>query len=941
MLKKFWLLFAGNICFSVILFAQQGQLVGTVSEGGTGEKLSSVTVAVKNSSIGARTDFEGDYALELNPGTYTLVYSFIGYQTQEIEAVEIKAGEATHLDIVLESQADLLDEVVVTTTARRNSEISLLNMQRNSTTLMDGLSLQSIKRSGASTIATAVRSVPGVSVQDGKYVYVRGLGDRYTKSVLNGMDIPGLDPDKNTIQMDIFPTNILENIVVVKSASAELPADFTGGVVDIVTKDFPAQEQFGASISVGYNPQMHFNDRYLSYSGGSTDFLGFDDGTRKMPISAGTTIPHPASSNNGTLEGITRSFDPTMAAQPQTSMPDFSVGLNYANQYDVKGNKLGLLLSLDYKNSTEFYDGFENGVYQRWSERDRFDLRDNRRQYGNLGTNNVLGSVLAGLSYKTSKSKYMFNVLHIQNGESRAAFFDQSTRVDNVINVVKDNLEYSQRSVSNVLISGKHANEDASFTTEWKISPTLSKINDKDVRLTTFIDGGNGTYTIGSDAGFPLRIWRDLDEVNLVGKVDFVKKHQFLGDNSTLKFGALYSYKARDYSIQSYEIAPYNTITSALNGDPDALLADENVWTPEGDSGYFIRGNFQPANTYDATQQVGALYVSNEFRLLEKLQAVIGLRGEFFMANFTGQNNLGDEVYDNENVLDKIDLFPSANLIYGFTENNKFRLSYSRTTARPTFRELSVVQIPDLLTGIMFLGNIDLQPTYINNFDIRYELFGDNAQMFAVSGFYKRFKDPIEIVAYSEIDPSQFTPRNAPAADVVGVEIEARKHLGFISDGLSDLSINVNASLIQSRIEMLKGAGQEYDSRLNAARDGEEIEDTRELQGQSPYLINTGLLYNNEDLGLETGLFYNVQGKTLEVIGLSVNPDVYTQPFNSLNFNFSKKVGQAKKGTISLKVENILNDDRESLYESFRAESQRFQLRSPGRNFSLGYSYSF
>src|SRR5690606_22153245 len=193
--------------------------------------------------------------------------------------------KTVELNVSLQPASAQLDEVVLTTTVRKNTEASVLNLQKNSVTLMDGLSLEAIKTAGASDIADAIKRVPGVSVQEGKYVYVRGLGDRYTKSILNGMDVPGLDPDQNTVQMDIFPTSILENVIVLKSASADLPADFTGGVVDIITKDFPAQKQMSISASLGYNPDMHFQDDYLSYEGGGTDFLGFDDGTRELPVS--------------------------------------------------------------------------------------------------------------------------------------------------------------------------------------------------------------------------------------------------------------------------------------------------------------------------------------------------------------------------------------------------------------------------------------------------------------------------------------------------------------------------------------------------------------------------------------------------------------------------------------------------------------------------------
>lgn len=931
------------ICLLALQFvnAQTGKITGKILDGEYNDVLPFANVLVKGTEKGTTSDFDGNYTIELEEGSYTLIFSFVGYDSKEISEVIVRNGEVTELTVTISPSSASLDEVVITTTARRNSEQSVLNLQKNSATLMDGLSIESINKTGASSIASAIKSVPGVSVQDGKYVFVRGLGDRYTKSILNGMDIPGLDPDKNTIQMDIFPTNILENILVMKSASAELPADFTGGVVDIITKDFPTKKQMRISFSGGFNPSMHFKENYVNYQGGATDFLGFDDGTRELPISPDLNIPNPAAQNNGSLDNITRAFDPQLAAERNSSMPDFSFGFSYGNQFEVGDNKLGVIASLDYKNTTTFYEGFENGIYQKPEERDEFNLLFDRRQTGDLGSNNVLASILTGLTYKTSKSKYSLNVLHIQNGESRAALFDQRTEISNAIDVVKDNLEYTERSITNLLFAGKHTNDDASFTTEWKLSPTLSRVNDKDVRLTTFIEDQNGNFTISSDAGFPNRIWRDLEEVNAVGKLDFTKKYNLFDKKASFKFGGLYSYKQREYSIYSYEIAFLNLSPTVFEGNPNAILADENIWTPQNNSGSYIRGNFEPANSFDANQNTAAAYISNEFKIGSKLRTILGLRAEYFTTFFTGQNNSGTEILDNEQLLDELDFFPSANLIYEFDEKTNFRVSYSKTTARPSFKEKSLVQIADLLTGTIFLGNIDLKPSYIDNFDFRFEFFGEESQMFAISSFYKSFIDPIELVAFSVIAPNQFTPRNSEAAQVYGLEFEARKNFGFLTEGLKDLSLNVNVSIIESKIEMGKGEGQEFDSRQAFARDGETIKDTRELQGQSPFLINAGLNYNNQTIGFETGLFYNVQGKTLEVVGFGKNPDVYVQPFNSLNFNLSKTIGKEKNASVSVKVDNILDAKRESSYESFGAEKVPFSLRQPGTAFSIGYSLNF
>lgn len=251
--------------------AQKGKIAGNLIDGEFVEPLAFGNILIKGTTFGTTSDFDGKYELELEPGTYTLVFSFVGYNTQEISDVVITADKVTNLDVTLETNS--LDTIILTTNLKRNSESAVLNLQKKSVTLLDGLSAQAIKSSGAGNVAAAIKSMPGVSIQGGKYVYVRGLGDRYTKSILNGIDIPGLDPDRNTIQMDLFPTSILDNVIVLKSAAAEYPADFTGGIVDIVTKDFPTKAEYSLSLGSSYNPDMHFNDSYLTSTGSDTDFL--------------------------------------------------------------------------------------------------------------------------------------------------------------------------------------------------------------------------------------------------------------------------------------------------------------------------------------------------------------------------------------------------------------------------------------------------------------------------------------------------------------------------------------------------------------------------------------------------------------------------------------------------------------------------------------------
>ena len=920
---------------------QTGKIAGTIMDGEFNEPMAFANVLIKNTTKGTTSDFDGKYSIDVEAGNYTLVFSYIGYQTIEISDVVVKSNDEIIVDVTLNTNS--LETVVITTTVRKNTESAILDLQKKSITLLDGLSAQSIKSSGASNIASAVKNVPGVSIQGGKYVYVRGLGDRYTKSILNGVDIPGLDPDRNTIQMDIFPTNILDNIIVVKSAAAEYPADFTGGVIDIVTKDFPTKANYTISTGFGYNPDMHFNDNYLNYSGSNTDFLGFDDGMRNIPVNRYQVIPG-TFDNSTVLSNMTNVFNKELMAKQANSGANFNFGFTAGNQFDVGDDKLGYQLSFSYKNKTQFYDDRFDGTYMRDQNNSSVnELVGTRISEGVEGKNTVLLSSLAGIVYKRDNSKYKINFLHIQNGESSAGLYNQQIAQaaggSGFEPIKKDALLYTERSITNLLFEGNHSFDDANWKLNWKVSPTLSRVYDKDHRITPLQQSQNGNYFISpSAASRPIRIWRNLQEISLVAKVDAVRKYDFMDRPAKAKFGFNQTVKQRDFSIDDFqfEISGQNIVA---DGNADNLLLSENIWTPQTDQGsHLVWGDlYEPANTFDATQNISAGYISNEFSVSEKLKAVVGLRAELFSAIYTGQNQAATEIFVDEKIIDKLDLFPSANFIYSLNDNSNLRVSYSRTTARPSFKEASKSQIFDPITNRLFIGNIDLEPSYISNFDIRTEFFGENSEMFAISGFYKDFKDPIELTFY-ESAPDQLTPRNLGNASVFGIEFEFRKSLGFLLNSLENLKFNINASYIESDLTMFE---DEYNRRVNAARDGESIEKSRELQGQSPYLINAGFNYTDSEIGLQTGLFFNVQGETLEVVGTGIVPDVYTVPFNSLNFTFNKKLGEEKKSTVDIKVSNILNSKRKSVYQSYKASDKTFTQFNPGTEFSIGYSYNF
>lgn len=931
----------------------QGIIRGTVYDDALAEPLIAATVAVLETSTGTDTDFDGTFEIQVAPGTYTLEVSYIGLQTITITDVVVTEGEVTLFDnIRMEEESEILETVVVTSTAIRNTESALLTIQRKSPNVLDGISSQSFKKIGDSDAASAVKRVTGVSVEGGKYVYVRGLGDRYTKTMLNGVDIPGLDPDRNSLQIDIFPTNLISNMFVAKTAVADMPADFTGGVVNIETKDFPEEKVFDVSASIGYNPRMHFNDEYITYPGSSTDGLGFDNGLRDLPDAAKQeTIPSPISGDDdGVVNNFLNQFDRNLGAVQEPSFMDYSIGMTFANQMALKKNtnkKLGYIVSGTYRNSTTFYDDLFYGDYQIVStDPSIFELNYANRLQGVAGNNNVLLGGLAGLALKGEKAKYRLTAMHLQNGESEAL----QLGLDNNDNATgqsgytgkSDNLEYGQRSLTNILLNGKHYNEDGSFTIDWRISPTLSSMSDPDIRKTAYTDVGDRQTFVAGGGGNPSRIWRSLEEVNLVGRLDATKEFAIGVNPAKLKLGAMQVVKERDYEILQYNIQFFG-LQPSWSGDANEVLDPSNLF-PSGVL-YYSSGNAVPnPNQYNAKVNNTAGYASLEFVPFGQLKAVLGLRAENFELRHTGRDQQGINVLEDEVVVEGFDLFPSANLIYPISGQSNLRLSYSKTIARPSFKEASFAQILDPKSNRSFNGGLfplddwdgNLRPTDINNFDLRWELFGNRTEMISLSGFYKAFTDPLEIVRITQSQTNvAVQPRNVGDGTIIGMELEFRKKLNFLSESLSAIQFTGNVTVAESSIER---TAMELRSLESTARTGQTIEDTREMAGQAPYTINAGLAYSRPDGGLDAGLFYNVKGPTLLIVGAGITPNVFSQPFHSLNFNLNTNVND--KLSLNFKISNILGDVREDFFTGFQAADQIYTRFSPGTEFGLGIKYS-
>ena len=925
---------------------EKGFLRGNLADGQFGGPLIGATVTVvERSGVGTTSDFDGNYSLPLEPGNYTVQISYISFVTQKFPNVVITAGAVTKVDATMEMATEQLAMVEVVAEVKKSSEAGVLMEMKNATTVTDGLSAQSFRKIGDSDLSGAIKRVTGVTIQDGKYVYVRGLGDRYTKTLLNGMAIPGLDPDANAVQIDIFPTSVLENVSVFKTFSPELDGDFAGGLVNVITKRFPEQKTTQLQVSLTYIPGQHFNNDFILYNQGNLDWLGFDDGSRALPIAEGTKVPD-ETRIDPILEEQTRSFNPQLAVKNKIAGPNGSFSFNHGNQINKEnGATFGYNMVLNYTNERVFYKDFESNEFLRSTDKSENELTTRVLRIGDVGKNNVMWSSLLTGSYKKGANNFTATFLYNQSAETAASKRVNQDFVQNQSRLIEDVLTFSQRTLGTFILSGSHKLKKAEIS--WGNAFSYSRVYDPDFRETRIsVTEGDTALSTGNGAGID-RFWRELTEFNESFKFDVkvpVRK------NIDIKTGAITTLKFREFSVQSFKHRPNNL--NEISIDPDWFLQDENIWSsdpsnPNYRDGTYTVGNFQPANSYDAQQYLFGAYVMSEHSILQKLNIIYGVRVEYVNMFYTGQNNSGSERYIKTKTLDNVNALPALNIVYKVTPKMNLRAGYSRTVARPPFKEKSIAQIYDPITKRTFVGNLDLKQTDIDNADLRYEFFMGGKDMISLSGFYKHFSGHIELVSF-ELAPDNLRPRNSGEAHVFGGEFEIRKGLQDVTSSkfLKGFFFGANVSVIHSMVDMksvvVDDAGKnEFTLRQEFLRNGQPLEQFRVMSGQSPYAVNASISYEIQETGTNISLAYNVQGPQLSVIGSGIVPDVYTMSFHSLNFNAYHSFGKKRNSRLALGVDNILNDDRLLVYRSFEAEDEVFTRFKPGMAISIRYTYTF
>ncbi len=913
--------------FSLQGYSQEGFLRGKIIDGKTGEELIGATVVVTGTTNGTTTDFDGNYSFELDEGTHTISFSYISYQTQNYPAVRIKAGEVTILNIQLDEAQVALDAVQVVAKATRRTEAALQVLQRRSSVVLDGISAQQISRLGDSDAAAALKRVTGVSVEGGKYIYVRGLSDRYSKTTLNGAEIPGLDPNRNTVQLDLFPSNILENMVIHKTFSPELPASFTGGHVDIMTKDFPEKYTVQFSASFEYNPKSHFNPDYLTYKGGKYDWLGFDDGTRSIPSEAKGQIPA-RFYDDEQLDKITKSFNKTMEPEKQLSFMNQSYSFSLGNQLNLGDRPLGFVVGLSYSNK---YNYIDNGVTGRYKLIDGDDSQLSSQltlDTDQSGSNEVMWAALTNVNYKINNHhKVGLLFLHNQSGESSARYQDGEKSSDEAGMLYQTRtLQYLERGFSSIQLNGENYLEHVGkIKLNWLSSYTHSKQDEPDLRFFSnhyTVQGDTILYEISQSLyPVPTRYYRFMDELNWDNKIHAELPYHMGSMDAKLKAGASFVLKKRAFREKKFN---FNENSNSYQGDIASYLDDSNINASEGKLFVSNSENSDKKNSYNGFQRVVGAYIMTELELTEKFKFVTGVRME--SAYILTESLKKDE---EEGMLNDLDFLPSLNTIYALGKKMNLRFSYNRTLARPSFRELAPYASLDFVGDFVFIGNADLKRTLIDNFDFRYEYYINPGELISFSAFYKQFKNPIERTFNTEAANPELTLRNAEKGQLYGFEVEVRKNLGFFS-WIKNLNIGGNFTYVKSRVII-------DPKELSLKREFDPgFPDKRVMFGQAPYIINAYLNYSNDSLGMSFNLSYNISGEKLFLVNAVGIPDVYEQPRGQLDFNIAKELGE--KFSVKFSAKNLLDSQFNQTYY-YKNTPYIFNNYNRGRFYSISISY--
>jgi len=893
---------------------QSGQIAGRVLDSSSGRPLPSARVAVQGTTLAAVSAVDGRYLLRGVPaGEHTVTVSLLGYAPKTVTGVRVTAGGAAALDLTLAPRGISLAGITATATRERGSVSRALDEQRTATGVVNSVTAEQIARSPDGDAAQAVQRVSGVTVQDGKYVFVRGLGERYTTTSLNGARIPSPEPERKVVPLDLFPSGLLSAITTSKTFTPDQPGDFSGAQVNIRTREAPTRPFVTFSASTGLNSAVT-GERLPFAPAVGQEWLGYAGAERRLPAIVQYTDLNgrlTADDKNRLVSSMRNAWSPNV----RSGKPSASAALSFGGSMDVLRRELGLIASGTYAHAYEAHldevrataqpDANGNAV-----EASRFE--------GRSAVESVLWGGIANLTYRLGTGSR----LDLNNSYNRSADNEGRSELGSTENLARiplliDRLRFVERAVRANQLRGEHLLFKRGTLT-WSVANSAVDRVEPDrseVVYSAEDDPATGIQLspawYGGSNEAAVRTFGELHERAWEGSGDW---QWMLGRGARahrLKVGGLFRSVERDADNRSFSISAPGTLSrEQREATPEEIF--DGRFTGTGQSLLNIT-SLSAGGSYDARDRLSAGYGLLELYLTPDLRLVGGARVERSEVTVHATPTFGDPVTANPTYTD---VLPSLALNWAVSDQQNLRLSVSRTLSRPEYREIAPILYRNVLGDEEVRGNEDLRRTLIDNLDLRWELYPASGEVLSVALFAKRFTDPVERVYLATSGTPIVTFVNADAARNYGVEVEARRELGFLSPRLDRFAFFTNATVMKSRIDI----GTDISSQTNSRRP---------MVGQSPYVVNAGLTYSGEERGMSATLLYNVAGKRIVSAAERPLPDSYEMPRSVLDFSLRVPLRRA----VDLKVdaENLLD----SPFEVRQGDLVRERYRT-GRSLGFG-----
>ena len=956
-MRKFFLLLL-LIITSDVLIAQSGKITGKVINAGSGQVLTGATLTLLEKSKNETTDMNGNFIFsKLAPGSYSIKCSYVGYIEKTIDEIIIKNNDNTTLTISLEEKKSSQGEVVISSTrsrAAKESVASLLIAQKNSASVSDGISAESIKKTPDRSTSDVLKRVSGASIQDDRFAIIRGLNDRYNAAFINGAPLPSTESDRKAFAFDIFPSSILDNLVIYKTATPDKSGEFAGGIIDITTKSILPKGFTTLTFGLGYNSLITGKDRFYSENKGNKDFLGIDDGTRSIPAG----IPNVRGIKNATFDeraALAKLFgNYKWGLKQNNTAPNFNFQVSKGFNIERKQKEfLGALFSVNYSKNYSFNEGERNSYNFDLTAPPTAELLQKGKFIDSIYNSETILAALGNISIKINNHNTFNwkNNLSINTDDKLIKRIGYPDFSSDSVNLLKDAIRwYTSNQIFSTQLSGEHLISASKTKINWlgaysnvsREIPNLSRTSYFGVAPDFFANPSNGTPSQGSGNG--TMFFTNSDENIKSIKVDITQPYTFLKNSQNfVKIGAGYQIRKRYFTSRLLAFDRYNSGGVAFDYSLE-LLPEDKIFLPQnlglmanGKGGFLINDGTLSNSDYDASSALTHVFIMNDQRFFKKFRLIYGVRMERFNQKLNSIKNLSDTIQNNTTVTDYL---PSVNFVYALTSKMNVRLSYSQTINRPEFRELAPYLFFDNVTQYTFEGYDTLRRAKINNYDFRYEFYPGKAQLFSVSAFYKEFENPIEIIAIPNLT-NQVIYQNAASAKVYGIEAEFRTLISTIlgikkeNAWLSKLTLSANVAYIKSSVKL----GSLY------GFDPSQLVTDRALQGQSPYLINGSLSFNDEKSGVSSTVSVNRIGDRISIAGTYNNPNIYEKARTVVDFQLAKSLFKNK---LELKITgrdilaqklNFYFDMDES--KSYTERDRYFSTYTAPRAFSFSASYKF